>query len=607
MLNPKTNYTARLFVAFLFCSFVFISIVGFVSNYLYQGLLQQEIEKRLDFSHSKVEKEVSGIFGFLETSHRELLESQIVMDVVKDQTWQKLPNALKKYRFGSLNFYKKDGSFLNSYRRNVRAEFTSYGSSDVHNKKLDITVVERVLDENKFIAINSDKFNTSIYSYHEFKVGEQSYISSITLKVRNSFFEKMGVNLGVLFALRESGNQASLSFPVDVKEYLGSQNLETGDVESYRGIFYAYKRAELLNFPQFNLVSFVDVDSLVESVGGLHFRIFLVCLLSFILLAPFLYYLASFLSLPASNLKMRLEEFSTGENTKLIPVTSEDEFGSITRKMNELFSSINDSSQEMEARVLENVVMNQKVSNLKKDFSRLTNDYLLSRIYRRYLDNLISEANYSQSVSTNASKFLATVNELVDYLDQVDQHKGFVRKHNLSERLKDLLASTENLSVHSLRMSENLIDHLWLMDKKNLTDSPFSIHLTRVNRMISGIFPKMKINIDDSGTENLDCDLELFITLFSLCLFLCGKQSRDGNKINVSFQKVQNKKFQTYLAFVIESESPISYELSELDYEGQHLVKMIETTAGLIKWPMIFPSRNRSKVERLKFQIKIDY
>lgn len=606
MLNPKTSYTARIFAALLICSFIFISLVGFLSNYFYQNSLDKEISSRLNFTHQRTKKELEDILSFVEKSHSELASSMTVNEALKNKNWDLLGNTLSKYKLGSFSVYQRDGSFVNSFRRNVKGQFLEIDPKSPYAKKLEITIVERVISNNKYLFVSSDKNNVTISSFHEIKINDMNYISSVSLKVRNSFFEKVSKNLGVLFVLREIGSSPMLSFPLEVANFIGAGKIETGDLESFRGIYYSYKVSEFDKFNGLEFVSFVDVDSMVASIGSLHLRIFLVCILSFLLLSPILYYLAKYLSKPINSLNLRLEDFASQKNTTLLPVKSEDEFGAITKKMNLLFSKLNESSQEMEARVLENVVMNQKVSNLKKDFSRLTNDYLLSRIYRRYLDNLISEANFSQSVSTNANKVLGSVNELVSYLAQGEQHKAFVRKHNLEERLKELIASTENLSVHSLKVSENLIDHLWLMDKKDVDSTSLSIQVSRVIRLINGIFPRLKISVIEGMEEDYHFDKEVFITLCTLTLFQIGKQSRDGNDVKLSFKKVQDKKFQTYLSFVVQTEYPVCYEPAELDFEGQHLVKMIETSSSILQWPVIYPSKNRSKVEELKFQVELE-
>ena len=602
--NPKESFSGKLFLLLLSVAFVFLSLAGLLSNYFYQSTLELELKTKSQTHHELLKEEILGILSYVEKSQTELANSSVLELAIKTKDYSGLLPYVARYKLGSVNLFDKEGAAIFSLSRSGDSSFSFDQQAVEAGMKLPVDAMKILLEKNVNLQIYENQILVEFVRQIRFQLVDQVFTLELVAPVRKSYFQKLSKQVLSMFYLKNGSNLA-FSTPNSLKNFLVSEVPSSEEVVEFQGESYSFTESRISEESSIRLGSFVNVDSLVSSIGKLHLRIFLVCLIAFLVLSPILLFLSNWLSKPITNILRKTTDLRRKNTLNLLPVHSNDELGQIVGFMNDMFTRLNDFEQESQARALENIVVKQKNDNLKSDYSRLVKDYLNSRMFRRNLESLVSGLNYSQSYSLNMNKLLVHFKELVDYLEESGQNQGFIRKHDLRKRVQDTFGSGENVASATARQSEILIDQLWLVDKAN-PEEELSVVASRCVRLFSAIFPQLKTKVDIASIESLDIDREHFKNLLSLLMFYVAKQSRDGNSIHLKVESVQDKQFQAFKALIIEMETPVSFEAEVLDGEGQTLLRMIELSVNQLSWQMIFPLKDRARVSKLYLQMELE-
>lgn len=585
----------------MLCGFVSISLVGFLSNYFYQSSLQSEITNKSEQLSDKLKAEWLGVIQYLEKSGKEVSESANLRSAIMTKSWEQYTAALKDYRFRSVGIYGKDGDLQVQFRRSPTGQYQYILGSEINVANLPVVLIDKLRVDGKNFEIVSDESNADFYDTRRILVEGQSYFLQARISVKKSYLNKVSQLEGGMYLIRESNGSSVYAEPETLRSFLaGQKNFES--IIEYRGVDFAVESIDLTPDSRFQMISLAEVESLTSNIGRLHLRIFLICILIFVISAPLLYFLAYYLSSTPVNLNKRLDDFLTDKNSNLLPLPSEDEFGSIVSKINRILQEASDIDTEMESRVLESVVTNQKLANLKKDLGRLTKDYLVARSYRRQVESILSGFHHSQAAAANTTKYLSVVSELVNYLEEQGQHRSFLRKHSLQEKTNDLMASMKSLLPQSLNLSESLIDQLWFLELDGKTADDLDLEIDRLFRFLGGLFPKLKVRREGLSSNLPQVDFSSMMNLFATCIFLVGKQSRDGNELSIQIKSAQDKNLNTVEVIEFQLQAPVSFEISDLDFEGQQFLKMMESESKKLRWALHYSGKNRSKVMRFKFQ-----
>ncbi|MEC9282700.1 MAG: HAMP domain-containing protein [Bdellovibrionota bacterium] len=602
-IDPRESYTAKIFWTLMAVSFVFMSLVGFGSNYFYQKILEEEKNQKAQEGTVAYKQELQSIFKYIQDAQTGLLGSSLVQSGVLNNQQEELRKRLQGFRFYQINFYSMGGTPLFLFERTREKELKIKNSDSV--QKLNFDLLQEVKNSTKKLSVEDFGELILLRNYRYVKIGEKSIVSEVALSINKKFFQKISNNLKAYFLIQKIESPSFIfSYPIELGQALTGKGLDQEEVY-FQGLSYRIIEDSLkVNDEYVEFYGLVDVDRLNQSLSKLHTRIFLIVLGLFLILSPLLYWIAIRLSNSLRALNERIERFQDGSNTNLLPVGRNDEIGSLTQKFNLLLDQINEQNQDVEARVLENVLNRQKLKTLESDYSHLIRDYLVSRIFRRMIDKVITEANYSQSFSNEAQKLFSQTNNSLQRLEGLPEIRAEIRREDLFSRLNSLNSTASSLSTRSLKNSESLIELLWFMDSKEKAgmESAFqmSLHMTRI---MNKLFPHIKISTENLEELNIkDANQSFLLLLMSIC-FYASKKCRDGNHLEIQLKDAKDKSFNELQVLQFKFELPINFELSDQDFEGKQLLKMIEICSKDLSWILSFPNRSREKVTSFHIQI----
>lgn len=602
-IDPRESYTAKIFWTLMAVSFAFMSLVGFGSNYFYQKVLEEEKRQKAVESSSAYKTEIESIFKYIQDAQAGLLGSSLVQSSIINQQAEELRSRLQGFRFLQMNFYSMGGTALYLFEKNRDQDLVAKKLDS--SKNLNFDLLQEIKNSTRKLVVEDLGEMILLRNYRYVQIGEKNIVSEVALSINKKFFQKISDNLKSYFLVQKTELPSFIfSYPMELGQALTGGQFEQEEI-FFQGISYRITEDSLrVNDEYVNFYGLTDVDRLNQSLAKLHTRIFLIVLGLFLVLSPLLYWIAIRLSESVRSLDERIEKFQDGSNTNLLPVGRKDEIGSLTQKFNLLLDQINEQKHDVEARVLENVLNRQKLKSLETDYSYLIRDYLVSRMFRRMIDKVITEANYSQSFSNEAQKMFSQTNNSLQRLEGLAEVRAEIRREDLLSRLNSLNSTASSLSTRSLKNSESLIELLWFMDSKEKAgmESAFQISLHTI-RIMNKLFPHIKISTGNLEQLNLkDANQSFLLLLMSVCFF-ASKKCRDGNQLLIELKQAKDKSFNELQILEFQFEMPINFELSDQDFEGKQLLKMIEICAKDLSWLLSFPKRSRERVTSFHFQL----
>ncbi|MFK8137825.1 MAG: hypothetical protein AB8E15_05625 [Bdellovibrionales bacterium] len=592
----RSHIYLKNFVVYVSISFLCLTSIGLYSVNIFKNSLLSLQQDELQMSSVKLASEIQKIFSYSKTRSEAIALTQSTSGSALLYI-----DSVKSSKFSRINVFTDTGSLVDSVKiRQGQAERDNRLLS--LDYKLSPTQILKARESVNNITVEDKKDILIIKSFVFFRVKDDTnYILETLLQVEKSFFVSRAKNLNLEFA---SFYKDNLLFESSEEIYQFAGQV-TNERVSFRGEYFLSMESGIEGFKDYTISTFKNFNQYQEKISSSHLRVFLFSILVLLLITPFLYLLSKYMLKPVQDLLQRVKSFHKNENFNLLPVSTIDEVGELTKGVNQFIKNSEQVESDLESKVLQSVVMKQRMESVERELGLLGVDYIAGTMYRKNLETIISESSYSQNITVMLRRLLPKVNRFFGDSSS-EEVRRFVRREDIGNSLEQIYQSSDRLSQLSADLNQASLLHLSFMDLK---DSEQQIDLTQflsnVSIGFSTIGKYLKVDLSKINIEKpILANPQKVGAMLYFVFLMIDSVADDPLEISILFDELSDKDFKQYqlIRFVPERYIPLHANRKTSMRDSTFYSKVISSLAAQVDWQyQIANSSDQREEIQLKF------